>query len=388
MANTLTDLIPDLYAALDKVSRELTGFIPAVGSQLRDTRAAVGEDIIIPITRSNTTSNIAPAMTIPEPTDQTVDNVKVQITKSKSSEFGYVGEEQKGLNNGPGYMSLQAKQIAQAMRAVVNEVEADVAAEAYKSASRAHGTPATTPFGSDLSDLSAVKKILKDNGAPQGDLQLVMDTTAGANLYNLTQLTNVNEAGGDELLRQGLIGARPLNGFSLRETGQGQVAAAASVTGTVTVTGANAIGATTVNLTTAAASGVTVVAGQFITFAGDTNKYVVAEDATIGASTTGDVVIAKPGLLVATSGSEAVTGSGAFSANVAFDRDAIQLVTRAPAMPEEGDARLDSTIIQDPMSGLAFEVVVWGGYRKIRYEVGLAWGQKGIKPEHTVNLLG
>ena len=38
MANTLTNLIPSLYAGLDMVSRELVGFAPAVG---RNSTAAV-----------------------------------------------------------------------------------------------------------------------------------------------------------------------------------------------------------------------------------------------------------------------------------------------------------------------------------------------------------
>ena len=74
--------------------------------------------------------------------------------------------------------------------------------------------------------------------------------------------------------------------------------------------------------------------------------------------------------------------------NLAFDREAIQLVTRAPALPKEGDMAIDRTVITDPISGLSFEVSIYGGYRKVRYELALAWGQKVIKPEHTAILLG
>ena len=39
MANTLTNLIPDLYASLDVVSRELTGLIPSVTMDTSANRA-------------------------------------------------------------------------------------------------------------------------------------------------------------------------------------------------------------------------------------------------------------------------------------------------------------------------------------------------------------
>ena len=80
MASSFLELIPDLYAAMDKVSREIVGFIPAVGTDLSNTTAAVNEDIIIPISRAKTSSAIVPAMAITEPTDLTVDNVKVTLT--------------------------------------------------------------------------------------------------------------------------------------------------------------------------------------------------------------------------------------------------------------------------------------------------------------------
>ena len=378
MANTLTNLIPDLYAALNVVSRELVGFIPAVGRNSGAERASVGENVRIPIAPVGSMFDVTPAMATPEPADNVFTNTSIQITKSKGVSFGWVGEEQRGLNNGPGYQNLQVQQIAQAMRTLCNAVEADCAAT-YAGASRAYGTAGAAPFATNLGDPAQVRKILSDNGAPLSDLQMVIDTTAGAAMRTLAQLTKANEANDATLLRQGVL--LDVHGFAIRESGQvAPVAAVGAGTGYVT-SGALTVGQTDIPLITGSG---TILAGDVITFAGDTNKYVVVT----GISAPGTITIAGPGIRKAATSGKAVAITAAFTPNLAFDRQAIQLVTRAPALPGEGDSALDSMMITDDRSGLTFEVRMYGGYRKIRYEIALAWGVKVIKPEHTAILLG
>lgn len=386
MANTLTDLIPDLYAALDAVSREQTGYIPSVARDSTAERAAVGFPVRYPISPAANVGDIAPAMQVPEPTDQTIGNDSVVITKARAAEFGWVGEEQRGLNYGPGAMTVQADMIAQAMRSLANEVERDIAVAAARSASRAVGTAGTTPFASDVSAVSQARKVLIDNGAPPGDLNLIVNTDAGANLRTLYGVNTNRDFSSATLNQQGVL-ATP-HGVSIRETGQPVYQEAGTVTDT-TVTGVNAVGATAIGVTTAATTGaVSLSAGDVIAIAGDGNQYVVAADVTIAANTTGTIVIQEPGLRKATAGAEDVSTLSAFAANVMFYRQAVQLVTRAPALPSSGDMAIDSMMLTDPRSGLTFEARVYPGYRKVRYEIGLAWGVKVTQPRHTALLLG
>lgn len=384
MANTLTSLIPDLYAGLDVVSRELVGFVPSVTRNVSAERAALNENVTYPIAPSLASANISPAMTVPEPTDRTIGNGAIKITKSKCVEFGFVGEEQRGLNNGPGYLTVQADLFAQALRTLVNEIEVDLATEARMNASRAYGTAAQTPFGSNVGESAQVRKILDDNGAPLSARSLIINTSAGAALRTLSNLTKANEAGTSMTLRDGEL--LNLSGLSIKESAGIQTFTAGTNSGATTDTTGYAVGTTTITLASAGTG--TILAGDTITFANDANKYVVATgDASVAGG--GTIVLQAPGLRQALPASAvAITTIATSARNVGFQQSALHLVARAPALPQEGDMAIDSMMLTDPRSGLTFEVRVYPGYRKVRFEVGLAWGVKAVKPNHIAVLLG
>lgn len=385
-ANTLTNLVGQLYAGVDVISRELVGFIPAVTRNASAERAALGQSVTYPITPEAETFDVTPAMAIPEPADVVMGNGIMAITKSKGVEFGWTGEEQRALNNGVGYVSTQANLFAQGLRKLVNEIESDLAIEAAVNASRATGEAGETPFSEarGVGDTAQLRKILDDNGAPLSGRALLIDTSAGANLRTLRNLNHVNEAGTTLTLRDGQL--LDLHAFSIHESAGIRPLQTGTAAGMVTNAAGYPEGATVITLAAGGTGNLRM--GDVVTFAGDPNKYVVAAaSAAVGAGQT--IRISAPGLRQAIpAASTAVTKADGFTPNVGFSPDAIHLVARAPALPAEGDAAIDRMLITDPRSGLVFEVSIYPGYRKIRAEVAMSWGVKAVKREHIALLMG
>lgn len=384
--NTLTNLLPNLYADLDVVSRELVGMIPAVTIDASLARGKVGQAVYIAQAPANTSSSITPAMSIPAEADQTIGTATVSISKAKSVKFSWDGEEERGLNTGGGIRPIWRGQFAQALRVLVNEVEADLTSLQSKF-SRAYGTAATTPFGTagDFTDASNALKILKDNGAPLSDNQLVLNTAAGASF--LGKQGNYSVTNDSSIMRQGVF--MTTSGMDLRESGQIVTQTAGAMASATSTSAAFTVGQTVIPLATAG-TGV-VAAGDVITFANDTNKYVITSVSFAGANpASGDTItLAAPGLRVAQgAATRAITVIATSARNMAFNRSAIVLAARLPERPSAGDMAIDVTTLVDARSGLAFEVAVYPGYRKVVYEVSLAWGYEVIKPAHTAILLG
>lgn len=322
MSNTLTQLIPDLYQSLDIVSRELCGFIPSITLDASAERAGLNQPIRIPMTPASKAEDVKPGQLPPDDGDQDIGNVPLAITKSRMVPFRWEGEEQKRIKSGPGYHGIRRDQVTQAMRTLVNEIEADLG-QLFRRASRAAGEAGKTPFKDTLTDTAQVRKILTDNGAPLSDLQCVIDTTAGAALRTMAQLTKANEAGTTALRAQGTL--LELHGFTLRESAGVALHSSESAPGEKLVLESDQKpGETILNVKVtekAVTAGDVIIAGS--------HKYIVSR-VQAGSS----ITILAPGLSEKlTKGSELKVLSK-FTANFAFSRSAIILATRAPALPE------------------------------------------------------
>ncbi len=387
MANTLTGLIPTINAALDVVSRELIGFIPNVMRDATAESGAVGQTVRSPVVPAGTLEDITPGATPADSGDQTIGYVDLSITKSKAYPIRWTGEEQKSITKDGIINVVLAGQFAQGFRALANAVEVDLAAQ-FINASRAYGTAGTTPFATaaDMSDLSNANRILDENGAPATGRKMIVGGAARANLEGKhSELFKVNESGdAGALLRQRQM--RTLMGFTMGWSAgiasQAATAVVASPAYLTTVSGSLVVGTTTIPLNTGDGAH---VQGEIISFAGDPNKYVIATGGAAGAH---NVVLAAPGLRQQLETSVAATTVGGYTANMFFSENALLLAARTPAMPEGGDDADDVTTVQDPVSGLVFQIALYRQYRRIKYEIGLAWGTKMVKTEHAGILLG
>jgi hypothetical protein len=381
MANTITAILPSIYAGLNEVSRELIGLIPAVQRDTTFERAAVGQTVTVPVVPAATGGNITPGSVPPDDGDQTMGSIPLTITKSKYSPVRWNGEEQRALGPGGQFNKVLADQFSESFRWLANQVEIDGVTAGVQAASRAYGTLGTAPFGTagDLTDFAGTNRILDQNGAAQSGRKMIVGSDARFNLEGKQSvLFKVNEAGSDGLLRDRV--ETRVQGFDLGYSAGVQQVAAGTGTGYLVNNGAGyPVGATAITVDTGTG---TIPAGTIVTFAGDSNKYVVrslaANVLTIGA----------PGLRAAVADNAAITLGAAYTPNLAFTRDALVLAARAPALPAEGDSAKDREMVTDPVSGISFEISMYAEYRRIRYEVALAWGWGVPNPSHIALLAG
>jgi len=295
------------------------------------------------------------------------------------------GEIVRQLDNTAGRQNFIDNTLTQAIRKITNAIESHIGTVAKNGSSRALGTAGTTPFASSHALIPQVNQILTDNGAPNdGQRTLVISTGAGTNLKTLSHIYKVNESGDSATLRSGTL--LDIDGVKIKQSAGVASHTKGAATGALINLGTVAIGSTTLTLDTITVNTTGILAGDIVTHASDTaNKYVVKTGLV---ATSGDIVIAKPGLKIATLNNDALTIGASYTGNVLFHRSAIELVMRPPAMPDGGDIATDRMTVADPVSGLVFEVALYRGYGMNLMEIVCYYQAKVWKPELVATLLG
>lgn len=379
MANTLTALQPILFSAAQTVSAEPFGAVDAINANFNDQGVAKGDVVKVPVAPTRAAADFTPGNVAATGADATAQDVEVQIAQSRKVSWHLTGEQQRSLGNGAASSEWIRQLVAQGMRTLRNEAEADAVSAIYTGASRAAGTAGTNPFASALTPLADVRKILRDNGAPGADLQFVGDTTSEANLLKLGVVLDASQAGSDEERRSGIL--RRQYGFNLRTSGQIEAHVKGAGAG-YDANGGEPIGETAIVLDGGTVNTTGIKAGDVVTFAGDTNKYIVNAGLV---DTAGSITIGRPGLRATLADTVEMTIGNDYTPNMAFERDAVVGIMRPPIMP--ANPTISQMLISDQF-GMTYLMLDISQYGQRTWELHLAWGFKAVQPEHIAILLG
>jgi len=374
--NTLTPALPKIISDFREVNREATGLTKSVNTDFDTKGAAQDEVITVPIAASGTARNLTVGVVTTEAAAVVVTNVSVTLDNAREVPFHLSGEEELALaQQREGFMNGT---MMESMRTLINEIETSLGVSLALGGAYGFGTETVTPFASNLNDTAATEEFQNFSAAPQTLRSVAIDSLAIQNLGELTQLTNVNQAGSSETLRDGVVSR--LHGQDIRYSD----GLARPVIGTGTgylIDGALAVGATTLTVDTGSG---TIVAGDLITIVGSSFKYIVKTALTGGVT----LVIGGKGLRDAIADNAAVTVVAISTRNIAVQRDGAVLAVRPPALPEGGDSARESANITDPVSGLTVNLSKYVDHRQAQWELSAVWGSAIIDDNRVHQILG
>lgn len=378
MANTWTEIIDKIFARGLMALRENAITSRLINTDWATEVAQQGDTINVPIPSSVTVGDVTPGPTPPEGGASAPTTVPITLNRWRKSDMHVTDKEAREIA-----MGARETQLSEHLKALANDVDVFVLG-LYTGVYGFAGVAGTTPFASDLSEAIDADKVLNDQVAPPDARRMLLGTAAKANALanRAVQDATFRRAGADSL-RTGDIGE--LLGFLWAMNQNIPSHTAGTASGATTDNAGYAIGVKTVTLASAGTG--TILVGDVITFAGDSQTYVVTEgDSDVS---DGGAISFEPGLKVAIPGSAtAITLKASHVANLAFHRDAFALATRTlgPA-----DGFLGGNVMRtavDPVSGLTLTLEVSREYARTKYQWRILYGAKLVRPELAARVAG
>ena len=385
MANTMTNVVDTIFAQSLLALRGFATMPRLVLTDLRNATAEQGDVINVTIPSIATVGDVTPANTPPAGDNLAPTKAPIALDQWRMTKMHLTDKEAREVA-----MSYKAgtmnSEVSERMRVLAEDVNAYIMG-LYTDFYGLAGTAGTTPFGSDHTDATAARKLLNLQRAPLEPRRVVLDPDAMANLLgNRTILDAGFRRQGEDTARTGLVGE--FLGFDWYEDQQVPTHTVNAIgAGALTVNGVNAVGASSVSIAKGAGANWSALKGDIITFAGDSQQYVITANTTVTQNTNTSVPIS-PTLKVATAGGEAVTVAGSHTANLAFHRDAIALAVRPLAAAEGFSGGNEIRTAVDPVSGLALTLEVSREHMRTAWTFSILYGAKVIRPELGVRIAG
>jgi hypothetical protein len=353
-SNTLTTVIPQILAQGLMALREMAITSRLVNRKYEKDAAGKGSTIDIPIPSAIAVNNVSPSYVPPD--DSGVTPTEVTITLDQWKEAPFFMSDKDFLEATSGVIPMQA---GEAVKAVANTVDNAVLAQ-YVNAYGYAGVAGTTPFATDTSEFLDARKVLFDQLAPASPRYVLLDTDAEAAALALRAFQDNAWRGDNQGILEGQIG-RKLGSDWFVNQNVGSHTAGTAANATTDATG-YAAGLKTVTLASAGTG--TILTGDIVTFAGDSQTYTITSgDADVS---NGGTISFEPGLKVAMSAAtKAITLKATHVVNLAFQRDAIALVSRPFAASDPmGLGNFSSAV--DPVSGLALRLEASRQHKRTR----------------------
>lgn len=324
------------------------------------------------------TRDVAPDVVPPAVTAVTPTSVPVTLDQWREAPFAMDDKGLVQVDNG--ILPMQANE---AIKGLANYIEDNLWSKLALGIFGFAGTGGVTPFATDLSAYLDARKVGNKNLMAMDPRFMVIDTDAEANALGLRAFQDASFGGGTDVIINGQIGRKLGATWLMSQRVPTHTGGTLAGSGT-TVTGVNAIGATTIALS-GGASG-TILAGDIIKF-GATSPYTYNVVSSVGGATPSSVTIT-PGLFAATAGAEVVSIKGTFVQNVLLHRDC-QTFAMAPLLEtiQVPGASLQATSI-DEVSGLSLRLEVIRQYRQYQWTFDALWGSKVIRANAGVWLAG
>ena len=378
MANTLTAVTPKLLAQGLLALRE-NAITPRLVNRGYETLAGQrGSTIDVPVPQTIAVQTVSPAATPPSTATITPTSVPIALDQWKEAPFYLTDKDILEAMNG-----IIPMQASEAIKALGNNIDQFILG-LYPKFYGYFGTAGTTPFGSTpgVKDATGIRKVLNEQLAPLNDRHAVLDPAAEAAALGLKEFADSNFSGSVEAMLEGMLN-RKLGFQWWMDQNVPTHTAGTGDSATTDATG-YAIGLKTVALASAGTG--TILVGDIITFAGDTQTYVITSgDADVS---DGGSISFEPGLQIALgAGAVAITLKATHVVNLAFQRNAIAFASRPLEQDTEGLGSITRSVV-DPVTGIALRLEVTREHKRTRFAYDVLYGAQVVRRELGARLAG